>query len=108
MNQTILILLIISWSVSINSFSQTDTIKYEPNNSIAFDTIPYMVNDPYFIQACDEIERILEGKDSLSVQRAEFLVEWAYLEGQLDYNTYCYQIDSVTTILSDFIIANGL
>ncbi|WP_035331625.1 hypothetical protein [Dysgonomonas capnocytophagoides] len=108
MNQTIIILLMTFWGVSINSYSQTDTIKYEPNNPIEFDTIPYMIKDTYFTQAYDEIDRMLDGKDSLSVKRAEFLVEWAYMEGQLNYDTFCYQIDSVTTMLSQFILANGL
>lgn len=67
-----------------------------------------MVDDNYFIQAYDEIVRMLEGKDSVSVKRAQFLQEWAYMEGKLDYNKFCSHIDSVVLDLSRFIKLNGI
>lgn len=73
-----------------------------------FDTIPVFVDDVHFKQAYDEIERILDGKDSMNFKRASFLVEWAYLDGSLDYNKFCSDIDSVTTSLKSFIRARGL
>ncbi len=96
--------------VFICSFNiNDDSVKlYKTNETVEFDTIPYMVNDSYFIQAYDEIIRMLEGKDSLSFKRAEFLVEWAYLSGKSDYNKYCSDIDSIVTILKDFIKINNL
>lgn len=75
---------------------------------IGFDTISYIAEDKYFIHSYNEIVRMLEGKDSLSIKRAEFLVEWAYLGGNLDYKKYCNTIDSVVLLLSDFIRINGL
>lgn len=51
--------------MDINNITKVDQSK------VNFDTIPYMVNDTYFIQAYDEIVRMLEGKDSMSVKRAQ-------------------------------------
>lgn len=91
-----------SFSVNINYITKVDKSK------ISFDTIPYMVDDTYFIQAYDEIVRMLDGKDSLSIKRAQFLMEWAYTEGELDYNKFCSHIDSVVLDLSAFIKLNGI
>ena len=82
--------------------------KIEDKIQIPFDTIPVFVDDVHFKQAYDEIERMLNGKDSLNFKRASFLVEWAYLDGGLDYNKFCSDIDSVTTSLKSFIRARGL
>lgn len=73
-----------------------------------FDTIPSTTTDQYFTQAYDEISRMLEGKEKLSVKRAQFLVEWAYTEGELDYKEFCHHIDSVVLNLSAFIKINGI
>lgn len=101
--------IVLGW-IFLSSLSvDKDTIKfYETGESIEFDTIPYMVNDTYFIQAYDEIIRMLEDKESLSFKRAEFLVEWAYMKGEPSYEDYCHDIDSVVQILRNFISINGL
>lgn len=39
----------------------------------------------YYHQAYSEIANMLEGKAPLSIRRAVFLAEWAYLDGNLDY-----------------------
>lgn len=106
---TIIFSIVLGW-IFLSSLSvDKGTIKfYEIGEPIEFDTIPYMVNDTYFIQAYNEIIRMLENKDSLSFKRAEFLVEWAYLKGELNYENYCSDIDSVVQILRNFIFVNGL
>lgn len=101
--------MLLGW-ICICSFSiNKDGIKlYKEGEVIDFDTIPYMYDDPYFMQAYDEIVRMLEGKGSLSFKRSEFLVEWAYLKGKPNYEDYCNDIDSVVLMLRKFIYANGL
>lgn len=103
------ILLIATVWTLLNSFTiDIDNINKVDKSKISFDTIPYMVNDTYFIQAYDEIARMLENKDSLSIKRSQFLIEWPYTEGELDYNQFCSHIDSVVLNLSAFIKLNGI
>ncbi len=59
-------------------------------------------------RACDEMEAMLDGRLPLSIQRAVFLAEWAYLDGEPDYDGYCRTIDSAAVFLRQFIAANGL
>ncbi len=55
-----------------------------------------------------EISDMLNGEKLLSIKRAVFLAEWAYLNGQLNYEEYCKSIDSVANFLKRFIKANEL
>ncbi len=64
--------------------------------------------NPLYAQAYREISDMLDGKAPLSIKRAVFLAEWAYLEGRIDYHNYCQSIDSATTFINKFIKANGL
>lgn len=41
-------------------------------------------------QAYLEMAAMLDGRSPLSIKRAVFLAEWAYLDGALDYDEYCY------------------
>lgn len=59
-------------------------------------------------QAYLEMADMLDGKTSLSIKRAVFLTEWAYLDGGLDYDEYCHGIDTVANFLRRFIAVNGL
>lgn len=61
-----------------------------------------------FETAYTEIADMLDGKSSLSIKRAVFLPEWAYLDGEPDYTAYCAQIDAAAAALGRFIAANGL
>lgn len=101
--------ILIGW-ICISSFSpNNDGVRlYKEGEIIDFDTIPYMYDDTYFMLAHDEIVRMLEGKDSSSFKRAEFLVEWAYLKGEPSDEDYCHDIDSVVQMLRGFIAINGL
>lgn len=58
--------------------------------------------------AYTEIASMLDGKTPLSIKRAVFLAEWAYLDGDLDYDWFCRKIDSTVVFLNGFMKANGL
>ena len=51
---------------------------------------------------------MLEDSKPLSVKRAAFLLEWAYLDGRLSYENYCHGIDTTVIALNKFINANNL
>ena len=54
--------------------------------------------DRQFFQAFEEIKEMLEEAQPLSVKRAAFLLEWAYLDSMLSYESYCQGID--TTVIA--------
>ncbi len=62
----------------------------------------------YYNTAYLEMADMLDGKQPLSIKRAVFLQEWAYLDGNLDYDEFCRGIDTVATFLRRFIKVNGL
>lgn len=64
--------------------------------------------DLNFNNAYHEFADMLEGKKPLSIKRAVFLAEWAYLDGKPDYGTYCRKIDSAAEAINQFISANHL
>lgn len=97
-----------SASAFIGGSIAPDTMFYEPGEAVQFDTIPYMVRAPYFFTAAEELMRMVNGKEDCSLKRAEFLVEWAYLDGKPDYNTFCHDIDSVAQTLRRFININHI
>ena len=62
----------------------------------------------YYDIALDEIVTMLDEKQPLSIARAVFLAEWAYLDGKLDYQAYCDTINSAKKFIEKFIRANQL
>ncbi len=60
----------------------------------------------YYDIALDEIVTMLDEKQPLSIARAVFLAEWAYLDGKLDYQAYCDTINSAKNFIQKFIRAN--
>ena len=64
--------------------------------------------DKLFIEAYNEVASMLDGKTSLSIKRAVFLTEWAYLDGEINYNNYSEQIDSTAKAIKRFYFANKL
>jgi hypothetical protein len=65
--------------------------------------------DNRYLIAYDEISSMLEGKTDLSIKRAVFLSEWAYVDGDLDYEKdFCQEINRVAIFLNSFIAANHL
>lgn len=88
-------------------FAYEDVKLYQPGAVLEYDTIPYMVDDKYFDMAYGEMVEMFEGKREYNFKRAEFLVEWAYGGGKLDYGAFCHTIDSIASILNKFIDDNN-
>lgn len=65
-------------------------------------------NEEFYYRAYDEIVSMLE-KDSLDIKRAVFLAEWAYYDGELDYQKdFCQEIDRIVQYLELFYSTNNL
>lgn len=62
----------------------------------------------YYEQACQEISGMLDGKSPVSIRRAVFLAEWAYLDGNLDFGDFCRGIDTAVAYLYRFLSVNEL
>lgn len=65
-----------------------DTIYYACKEELSYDTIPYMVKDDAFLEGYNELREMLIGKEPCSLKRAEYIVEWAYSGGKMDYSKY--------------------
>jgi len=63
---------------------------------------------PYYNAAYLEIAAMLDGRQALSLKRAAFLVEWAYLDGKPDYKVFCDSIARIAKTLNTFIKLNKL
>lgn len=86
----------------------TDTIYYECYKELSYDTVPYMIKDKAFLDGFNELRMMLNGERPYSLKRAEFIVEWAYSGGRMDYSKFCHDIDSVAYILKRFIEINNI
>lgn len=65
--------------------------------------------DEKYMMAFNEISSMLQGKKELSIKRAVYLAEWAYLDGNLDYDKdFCEEINRVSVFINRFISANHL
>ena len=52
-----------------------------------------MTAEDFYVSAFNEMSNMLYGIDTLSIKRSAFLAEWAYYEGDLDYQTdFCNEI----------------
>ena len=78
-----------------------DTPQFQP------DSTQYCENQ-YYNQAFQEMKYMLDGELPLDFKRAAFLIEWAYSEGKLDYNEFCFQITDLTTKIQQFIRQKGV
>lgn len=68
-----------------------------------------MMAEDFYVSAFNEMIDMLSGKDSLSIKRATFLAEWAYCEGNLDYNTdFCDEIEHASNYIRLFYNLNNL
>lgn len=78
------------WYINLNSIAQdAGKIRYQ--------------------KAYQEMEDMLSGKQVLSIKRAVFIAEWAYLDGILDYDKdFCQPIAKNVAFLKRFIEANKL
>ena len=103
MNKIVILVAFLFLIVTEIEGKNNDTIYYECPNELSFDTIPYMVKDMAFIEGFNELRNMFIGKDPYSLKRAEFIVEWAYSGGKMEYAKYCRDIDSVVCVLKRFI-----
>lgn len=108
MYKAIYLIILLMLVVSKTTASTNDTIYYERMNKLSYDTIPYMVKDKVFLEGFDELRKMLVGEEPYSLKRAEFIVEWAYSGGNMDYSKFCHDIDSVAFILKRFIEVNNI
>lgn len=67
-----------------------------------------VVDNYYYNAAYHEINSMLKGETTLSYKRAVFLLEWAYMQGNLDYNTFCSNISEISLKLKQFIKEKGV
>lgn len=70
--------------------------------------MPCKSRSRHYRQAYLEMADMLDGKIPLSIKRAVFLAEWAYLDGEFDYDAYCLGIDTAVAFVQRFIATNGL
>ena len=70
--------------------------------------IAYCPNDEYYNAAFRNILAMLEGSTPVSIKRAAFLIEWAYLQGRLDYKQFCNDITLTVRGLNSFIDLAGV
>lgn len=105
----IMILLLFSRSFCVSGAGKVEyKVLLNPGDAAPADSASYMYDDKWFVDAFEEFSEMLDGKCPMSLKRAEFLVEWAYLQGNVAYEDFCQQIDSVTGILNAFIELNNL
>lgn len=65
------------------------------------------INTDYYDKARQEMTDMLECRQALSIRRAVFLAEWAYLDGDLDYDKdFCEPIKKVADYLNRMITVN--
>jgi len=91
-------------SLSVVNGQTLDTkIPTELTNGVQIETQSSLYNAAFL-----EISDMLDGKQPLSIKRAVFLAEWAYLDGKLDYGEFCKTIDNAADFVNKFIRANQM
>lgn len=98
-----LIMFLLAVAYKTTAMAINDTTYYECWEKVSYDTIPYMVKDKTFFDGLNELLMIFNGKRPYSLKRAEFIVEWAYSGGKLDYSKFCKDIDNTVHVLKKFI-----
>lgn len=66
------------------------------------------IDTRYYESAYTGITAMLDGRDSINLKRAVFLVEWAAGDGEPSYAAYCHGIDTMAAGIAHFIAANNL
>ena len=103
--------LISSRPLVINQTVNTDIIEYSPPTPIyrKYDTPVYLKPfDEDYKKAFAEMKDMLEQPEKLSFKRAVFLTENAFLNGSLDYPTFCKQVSVLAKIAKQVSIENKL
>lgn len=69
---------------------------------------PQINPEIYYVDAFNDLKKMLEDKQSLSFKKAVFITENAYFEDKLDYTKFCNYISSLSTIAKKWTIYNKL
>lgn len=65
--------------------------------------------EDFYVKAFNEMSDMLAGRDSLSIKKVVYLAEWAYFEGNLNYETdFCDEIDRIVEFVNLFYDVNKL
>lgn len=77
--------------------------------SLALSDAKSLTPEGYYGFAYNKMSDMLAGRDSLSIKRAVFLAEWAYYEGNLDYQKdFCDEINRIAKFVELFYLFNNL
>jgi len=87
--------------------AEIEPIEMEETKEFQADTIQ-VIDDEYYNLAFQEIKQMLEGEIPTDFKRAVFLVEWAYLNGNLDYGIFSGKISRISKALNQFIQEKGV
>ena len=87
----------------VNGQTIDTKIPTELTNGVQIETQSSLYNAAFL-----EISDMLDGKQPLSIKRAVFLAEWAYLDGKLNYDEFCKTIDNAADFVKRFVIANQM
>ncbi len=67
------------------------------------------VGNEYYEKAYTEMADMLDGKTPVSIRRAVFMAEWAYFDGNLDYEKdFCEPIQKDVAYMKRWMAANNL
>lgn len=87
--------------------TEIEPIEIEEVKEFKTDTVQ-VIDDEHYNLAFQEIKQMLEGEIPMDFKRAVFLVEWAYLKGDLDYGTFSGKISKIGKDLNQFIQEKGV
>lgn len=93
-------------TASVQTVSQEQTTVAPPDTVVQTSTTKTST-DLYEI-AVDEITAMLNGQQPLSFKRAVFLTENAYYNGQLDWTSFCNEIDRIKFSINKMIVSKNL
>jgi hypothetical protein len=101
---TILLIIITFISCNQQQDEKATSVNLHESAQASFqaDTTIYC-QDKYYNLAFQEINQMLENKIPINFKRAAFLIEWAYLQGNLDYSVFCKDIAKIAEDLKQFI-----
>ncbi len=108
-----------------NAIIQEDMLQYEQRQQQAkgiideatreFQTVSYEFPDnshfhatKYFRESLAEITEMLEGKKEMSLKKAVFLTENAYLENSRSYDWFCSDLNTNVDLIQSFMKKEGL
>lgn len=91
-----------------NRFNKNTEIKpIEEEKTLQKDTIQ-VIDNKYYNLAFQEINQMLKEDAPMDFKRAVFLVEWSYLQGNIDYEFFCNNISQIGKDLNKFIKEKGI